>query len=261
MNRDYDGLADVYDLWSEADPSATPSLAFYVERMCRQEGERVELGVGTGRIAIPVLQRGGHLTGVDVSPRMLEACREKADRAGVTSALRLLQQDVRRLELDAPADLIIFPFRSVGHLLTEGDKLACFRSVFANLTPGGRFLFDHYVWDEAWARVHDGIARLMVERDLGKHRLRIYDLYRYRYDEQRMHCSVHIQRLAAGSDELLHERVQQFEFSWCEVDQVWRWAGETGFEVEALHGSFDPSDAFGPEATDQVWTLRRPVTL
>lgn len=259
MPSDYDGLADIYDLWCEADPSATPSLAFYVERLCRQERERVELGVGTGRIAIPVLQRGGQLTGVDASPRMLDTCREKAGRAGVRSALRLLHQDVRTLELGAPADLITFPFRSIGHLLTEEDKLACFRSVYFNLAPGGRFVFDHYVWNEAWARRFDGVSRLMVERDLGDFRLRISDLYRYNYDEQSMDCSIRIQQFAAGSELLLRERVQQFEFTWFDVDQVRRWASVTGFEVEALHGSFDTSCDFGPEATDQVWTLRRPV--
>ena len=98
----------------------------------------------------------------------------------------------------------------------------------------------------------------MVERDLGDFLLRISDLYRYHYDEQRMDCSVHIQQFAAGSEDLLWERVQQFEFTWFDVDQVRCWASDAGFEVEALHGSFDPSHAFGPDATDQVWTLRRP---
>lgn len=259
MTSDYDDLADIYDLWAEADPSAAASLDFYVERM-RESGQgRVELGVGTGRIAIPVLQQGGCLTGVDVSSRMLDVCHTKADRAGVADALSLIHQDVRELELDAAAELVVFPFRSIGHLLNEADKLACFRSVYANLVPGGRFVFDHYIWNEAWARSHDGVPIPMVDQDLGDHRVRIHDLYQYRYDDQRMDCSVRIERLTSDG-RLLEERVHQFEFSWFNVDQVYRWAEESGFEVEAVYGSFDSEEAVGPQTANQIWNLRRPAT-
>lgn len=259
MTRDYDGLAEIYDLWAEADASATPSLAFYMALMRGPARERVELGVGTGRIAIPILQEGGCLTGVDASPRMLDLCRAKADRAGVSGRLRLLQRDVRQLDLDTPAELVTFPFRSIGHLLTDSDKLACFRSVYANLMPGGRFVFDHYIWDEAWARANDGVSTLMVDHRFADHRLRVYDTYHYRYSDQRMDCSVRIQRLSTGDDRLLEDRLQHFEFSWFEVCQVRQWAQETGFEVEALFGSFNASDDHGPQSVNQVWTLRKPV--
>jgi SAM-dependent methyltransferase len=259
MTRDYDGLADIYDLWSDADPSATPSATFYVERMLRERGHRVELGVGTGRIAIPVLRRGGALTGVDSSPAMLDACRRKAVRAGVSGALELIRQDVRDLDLPAPAELIIFPFRSLGHLLEQADKAACFRSVYANLVPGGRFIFDHYVWNEDWARAHDGVMRPMVDQQHGQHRLIIQDEYHYRYDEQRMDCAVHIQLVDGPSSEVVVDRVETFEFSWFDVDDARAWATSAGFDVEALHGGFESAEPFGPDATDQVWTLRKPV--
>jgi SAM-dependent methyltransferase len=259
MTSDYDDLADIYDLWAEADVSAAASLSFYVERMREPEQGRVELGIGTGRVAIPVLQEGGCLTGVDVSSRMLEVCRTKAERAGVADALCLIQQDVRELELDAAAELVIFPFRSIGHLLSEADKLACFRSVYANLVPGGRFVFDHYIWNEAWARSHDGVPIPMVDQDLGEHRVRIFDLYQYRYDDQRMDCSVRIERVGLDG-RLIDERVHRFEFSWFNVDQVCRWAEKTGFEVEAVYGSFESREAVSPQTVNQIWTLRRPVT-
>jgi len=258
MASDYDELADIYDLWAEADPNAAASLAFYVDRMREPAQGRVELGVGTGRIAIPVLRQGGSLTGVDVSSGMLEVCRTKADQAGVAQALRLIQQDVRELELDAAAELIVFPFRSIGHLLSEADKIAGLRAVYANLVPGGRFVFDHYIWNEAWARSHDGLPIPMVDQDLEEHKVRIHDLYQYRYDDQHMDCSVRIERLTSDG-RLLDERVHQFEFSWFNEDQVYRWAEESGFEVESAYGSFESREAIGPQAMNQIWTLRRPV--
>ena len=82
MRPDYDGLADIYDIWSQGDPAAAPSLTFYVECMSMNHGARVELGVGTGRIAIPVLKRGGSLTGVDISPRMRAPAARRRRRPG-----------------------------------------------------------------------------------------------------------------------------------------------------------------------------------
>jgi SAM-dependent methyltransferase len=257
MTQHYDRLADIYDSWAAADPSAEASLIFYSELLQQHDGGRVELGVGTGRIAIPVLEFGGRLTGVDSSARMLEACQRRAEREGVADRLVLLRQDVRSLRLDEPVALVVFPFRSIGHLLTDSDKLACLRSVFANLAPGGRFVFDHYVWNQEWARAHDGVARLMVDETLDGHRLQIYDVYHYRYEDQEMHCSIHICReLPDGSST---ERVEQFDFSWVAPSQVRRWAQETGFEVEALYGAFDATAPFDERATDQIWTLRRPI--
>src|SRR4051812_50191207 len=81
----YDAIADLYDPWSA---SVVEDVGFYLDEARRTGGPVVELGVGTGRIAIPIAADGIRVIGVDSSPGMLEVCRRRADLAGVALDLR-----------------------------------------------------------------------------------------------------------------------------------------------------------------------------
>ena len=81
----YDAIAELYDPWSR---SVTEDVAFYVAEACQTGGPVVELGIGTGRIAIPIAQKGVQVIGVDSSREMLAACRRRAEDEGVDRAPR-----------------------------------------------------------------------------------------------------------------------------------------------------------------------------
>ncbi|MGH3051189.1 MAG: class I SAM-dependent methyltransferase, partial [Gaiellaceae bacterium] len=81
----YDVIARLYDPWSR---SVVEDVAFYVAEAERSGGPVLELGVGTGRIAIPTAAAGVAVVGVDRSEGMLEVAREAAALAGVTLDLR-----------------------------------------------------------------------------------------------------------------------------------------------------------------------------
>src|SRR5919201_4619435 len=87
----YDAIARLYDPWSRA---VTEDVSFYVEEAVAAGGPVVELGVGTGRIAVPTAAAGVPVIGVDSSPGMLEVCRERAELAGVTQLLDLRLGDL-----------------------------------------------------------------------------------------------------------------------------------------------------------------------
>ena len=70
----YDSIAELYDPWSR---SVTEDVPFYVAEAHTAGGPIVELGVGTGRIAIPIAASGVDVIGVDSSPGMLEVCRAR----------------------------------------------------------------------------------------------------------------------------------------------------------------------------------------
>jgi ubiquinone/menaquinone biosynthesis C-methylase UbiE len=69
---EYDAIAELYDPWSR---SVTEDIDFYVAEARKAGGPVVELGVGTGRIAVPVAAAGVPVIGVDSSAGMLEVCR------------------------------------------------------------------------------------------------------------------------------------------------------------------------------------------
>ena len=74
----YDRIARVYDPWSA---SVVEDVPFYVEEAVRSGGPVLELGVGTGRIAIPTALAGVQLIGVDSSAEMLAVCAERSSRS------------------------------------------------------------------------------------------------------------------------------------------------------------------------------------
>ena len=112
-------------------------VEFYRELAQQAGGPVVELGVGTGRVAIPVVQAGVAVLGLDLSPEMLVICREKAREARAT-ALALAIGDMRRFALTRPAALLTIPHRAFLHNLTTDDQLATLACCRAALPRGGR---------------------------------------------------------------------------------------------------------------------------
>jgi SAM-dependent methyltransferase len=253
---EYDSLAGIYDAWATADPTSLPCKRFYVDLYLQTKGHIVELGVGTGRIAIQAAKQGCSLTGVDHSPRMLALCRRRAEAAGVGRRLKLLAQDVRRFALNRPASLITLPFRSIGHFLTLKDKEHVFRRVFGQLKPNGTFVFDHYVWNEVWARQHDGWPRLMVNKRDRQGGLLVWDTYQYKYAAQQMRCVISIQTLGADGS-VTGSWAHPLSFSWVSPRQVRAIATRVGFVCEACFGNFK-RDPLGDSSTEQLWILRKP---
>src|SRR5437867_11731973 len=81
----YDAIARLYDPWSR---SVVEDVAFYVDEAVQSGGPVLELGVGTGRIAVPIAAAGIEVLGVDLSAGMLDVAHERAALAGVKLALR-----------------------------------------------------------------------------------------------------------------------------------------------------------------------------
>jgi len=98
----------------------------------------LELGCGTGRLAIPMALRGFDVTGIDVANSMLVVARRKAAEAGVK--LELVHGDIRDFSLDRRFGLIFIPNNTIAHLLTYEDLRACLSSVKRHLDAAGRFI-------------------------------------------------------------------------------------------------------------------------
>jgi len=133
----YDAIAELYDPWSA---SVVEDVAFYLEEARRSGGPVVELGVGTGRIAVPLGADGIRVIGVDSSRAMLEVCARRAALAGVTLDLRV--GDLREPPVTERVPLVICPFRSLLHMHTDEDRLGVLGAAYDLLLPGGRFVFD-----------------------------------------------------------------------------------------------------------------------
>src|SRR5438045_1546921 len=135
----YDAIARIYDPWSR---SVVEDVPFYVEEARRSGGPVLELGVGTGRIAVPIAEAGVRVVGVDSSPGMLDVCRTRAAAAGVEERLELVLGDLRAPPVAPPFPLAICPFRAFLHLARDEERLQALRAVRDLLEPRGQFVFD-----------------------------------------------------------------------------------------------------------------------
>lgn len=135
LNEAFDAWASYYDL---VHPGLPGEDVFYAGNALRRGGRVLELGCGTGRIAIPMAMSGLHVTGLDSSAAMLRVCREKMNAvAPLAGTLELVQGDMRVFAFDDTFDTIILAYRTFMHLLQDEDQRACLHAVRRALAPEG----------------------------------------------------------------------------------------------------------------------------
>ncbi|CCO22295.1 class I SAM-dependent methyltransferase [Maridesulfovibrio hydrothermalis] len=252
----YDQLASIYDAWSQADPADSDSVEFYKKLGQSEQGIIVELGVGTGRIALELAVSGKNIIGIDISDNMLGICQDKARELGVSDRIHLITNDIREFDLPEPADLIYLPFRTVGHLLNQNDRLKLFRSVYRNLNVGGRFVFDHYMFSEHWAKSNERKQRLMcVIPCENKKFIYVHDIYLYDYENQIMDCRIIVENVDEVGLVTL-KRYIAFSFSWVTIAQIQELINEVGFEVDDMLGEFN-GNKWTEQSENQIWVLRK----
>jgi SAM-dependent methyltransferase len=102
------------------------------------DGRALELGIGTGRIALPLAERGVEVHGIDLSNAMVARLREKpgGDEIGVTIG------DFATARVDGTFSLAYLVFNTINNLTTQAEQVACFRNAAAHLEPGGCFVIE-----------------------------------------------------------------------------------------------------------------------
>jgi SAM-dependent methyltransferase len=231
MSSPYDAIAELYDPWST---TVVEDVGFYLEEARRSGGPVVELGVGTGRIAVPIAADGIRVLGVDSSRRMLEICARRAALAGVDVDLRV--GDFREPPVTEHVPLVICPFRSLLHMHTDEDRRLVLTNANELLLPGGRFVFDVFTpGADDIAQTHDR----WLEREPGIFEHAVWDQV-----ERTLTLTVR------GPDS-----ETTMALAWLSVDEWRALLEQTGFEVEACYGWFDRTPFTGGD--DSVWIARR----
>jgi SAM-dependent methyltransferase len=132
-------IADIYDSWYAAyDPHCIDVLADLA-----RGGPALELGIGTGRIALPLRQRGIAVHGVDASPAMVAKLRAKSGG----HAIPVTMGSFSDFTVDGRFALAYIAFNTFFALLTQDEQVRCMETVARHLVPGGRFVVEAFVPD------------------------------------------------------------------------------------------------------------------
>jgi SAM-dependent methyltransferase len=205
------------------------------------DGAALELGIGTGRIALPLAERGVPVHGIDLSEAMVAKLREKpgADEIGVTVG------DFAATRVDRSFSLVYLVFNTIDNLTTQDAQVACFQNAAAHLGPGGCFVIEVHVPD--LRRLPYGERFVLF--DVGEHHIGIDE---YDVATQGL-VSHHWQRAAGGTFE---KASGPFRYVWpSELDLMARLAGMT---LRERWGDWDRRP-FTNESRKHVSVWEKPV--
>jgi len=253
---EYDRFADIYSVWTSTAPSALANRSFYVDAYRAADGLICELGVGDGRIAVDAASQGCAIVGVDSSPAMLALCRERAERAGVSSLMTLLEADFRTFQLPSPAGLIALPYHSIGHLQSMDEKRAAVRQIHAQLRSGGTFVFDDFVMTPARLERMRQVQLRSEYTSPSGHDVLLWVTSLVNEHEQSM-------RVVTWEDELdtdgvlLSRRYRKLSLSWLEPAQSRQLLEDAGFVIDTCYGEFDRTPFDASSASEQIWIAHK----
>jgi len=139
---DREFVAEFYDASYES--IRQQDIDFFVGCSHQADGRTLELGCGTGRVLIPTAAAGCEITGLDLSPYMLDICREKVSEQSeeVQKRIRVIQGNMTDFNTSETYSLVTTPFRPFQYLITVDEQKARLNCANHHLVPGGMLILD-----------------------------------------------------------------------------------------------------------------------
>jgi len=156
----FDKVADIYDSYVNVDFD----IPFFIEETEKYRGEILELMCGTGRVSIPLLERGRKMTCVDYSKGMLDSFSKKIKNKGYQ--VELVQMDVTKLDLNKKFGFIFLPFHSISEILSAELQHKALKAIASHLEKGGDFILTLHN-PKKRLRTADGVTRIMGRYPMG----------------------------------------------------------------------------------------------
>jgi ubiquinone/menaquinone biosynthesis C-methylase UbiE len=244
----WDAYAPFYDC-ENARTVARRDVAFWQRLAAAQEGPVLELGCGTGRIAVPVARAGGRVIGIDRSAEMLARGRQRLRRARLTDRAALVRGDIRFLPFRSRPgfNLVMAPYGILQSLTRERDLTATLQSVARVLRRGGLFGIDlvpdlprwsEYTGRTSLAGTKGRSTRLTLVESVRQDRRRRLTIFDQEYIERRGR----------------QRRVHRFSltFRTLSVPQMTRRLEAAGFRIHAVLGDYR-GGPWDPRA--DVWVI------
>jgi SAM-dependent methyltransferase len=201
-------------------------------------GRALEFAIGTGRVAVPLAERGVPVTGIELSRPMVDQLRTKADE----QAIPVIVGDMATASAPGQYTLVYLVYNTISNLLTQAEQVACFRNAARHLTAGGRFVIE--LWVPELRQLPPGQQATVVTCVPGYVGLDTYDVVRQRV------VSHHFRFDENGQARLFRS---PHRYIWpAELDLM---AQMAGFELEARHADWTGAE-FTAESRSHVSVYR-----
>jgi SAM-dependent methyltransferase len=202
------------------------------------DGRALELAIGTGRVAVPLAERGVPVTGIELSRPMVDQLRTKADE----TTIPVVVGDMATAEAPGTYSVVYLVFNTISNLLTQAEQVACFRNAARHLTPGGRFVIE--LWVPELRKLPPGREATVWHNEPGYIGLDTYDVL------HQLVVSHHF-RFGEGAEAKLFRSPHRYIWP-AELDLM---AQLAGFELETRHSDWQGT-AFTAESRSHVSVYR-----
>ncbi|MBI5092586.1 MAG: class I SAM-dependent methyltransferase [Candidatus Hydrogenedentes bacterium] len=255
---EFDGWAKYYDLIHGGLPG---EAEFYVGQAIRRRGSVLELGCGTGRLAIPMAMSGVHVVGLDNSKPMLDECRSKMRAVGpLPGSVRLVQADMAEFAVNHRFDLVLMAYRTFMHLLTPDRQRQCLTTIRGHLSPEGMLILN--VWNPKPSSIAPHLGETRAEPELagrypapGSSRTLLH-YCTSAYDEHRQLITENHVVHEVDKRGTVRDRVElSLVRAWTTPREMDNLVRLCGFDVTAVFGDFD-CNPLGEDSTEMIWALR-----
>lgn len=244
----WDDYAPFYD-WENAQTQGRRDVPFWRRMALGAAGKVLELGCGTGRIAMPIARAGVALVGIDRSSEMLAHARRRVRRSRYGRHVSLVRGDIRHLPFpDASFGLVMAPYGILQSLLRERDLGQTLDAVARVLAPGGTFglelVADLPSWDE-----YERHTSLRGSRGASGARVTLVESVRQ--DRQRG-LTLFDQEFVERRGRVTRRKTFTLAFRTLSIPQMTRRLRRAGLEVTSMLGDYQG----GPwDARAEAWIL------
>jgi len=205
-------------------------------------GRALELAIGTGRVAVPLAERGVPVTGIELSQPMIDQLRTKVDE----TTIPVVVGDMSTALAEGAFSVVYLVYNTISNLLTQAEQVACFRNAARHLTPGGRFVIE--LWVPELRKLPPGVEATVWHCEPGYIGLDTYDVLR-------QHVVSHHFRFGAGTDAQLYRSPHRYIWP-AELDLM---AQLAGFELETRHADWQGTEfTAGSRSHVSVYRLTAP---
>jgi SAM-dependent methyltransferase len=205
------------------------------------DGRALEFAIGTGRVAIPLAERGPSVSGIELSAPMIDQLRTKVGEAKIP----VVVGDMATARAPGTYTLVYLVFNTISNLLTQAEQVECFRNAARHLTPGGRFVIE--LWVPELRRLPPGQQATVWHSEPGYIGLDTYDVL----DQQ---VVSHHFRFGEGKQAQLFRSPHRYIWP-AELDLM---AQLAGLELESRHADWTGSE-FTAESRSHVSVYRKPA--
>ena len=205
------------------------------------DGPALEFAIGTGRVAVPLSERGVPVSGIELSGAMIERLRTKVREDTIPVVVGGMASAV------APGafTLVYLVYNTISNLLTQSEQVACFRNAARHLTPGGCFVIE--LWVPELRKLPPGQQATVWHSEPGYIGLDTYDVLHQRVVSHHFH-------FADGNEARLFRSPHRYIWP-AELDLM---AELAGFELESRHADWSGSE-FTADSRSHVSVYRLPV--